>query len=224
MKKVVQSRAVGCEVAEKLSGLRPRRRVESGTRCESDLNLGLRLSPIVEATGCAMVELQGLDGVASPSVEEGQISGDLREPHSQVISSPSSLLPLEMPNLSCSLEPDGRLEEKGEGLFVSVQGPQLASPDVLFSPVMPVEMPIVSLTEKGEDCGCTLQGSPTHHVPVALPDGRTAEFQNGHGVNVLRTVRQVGDFNKVVPLMAGAGLGKVQSAGASGDPECPLAQ
>ncbi|GAB2278836.1 hypothetical protein Dimus_013510 [Dionaea muscipula] len=68
-------------------------------------------------------------GAAIPLVVAGQIIGDLPESTSQVISSLSSVMPLEEPNLSSCCLPAVSLEETGEVLVCSLQGISVAVSD-----------------------------------------------------------------------------------------------
>ncbi|GAB2294958.1 hypothetical protein Dimus_029148 [Dionaea muscipula] len=120
MKKLHQSRVVGCELAEKLRCLRPRRGVDLAPRlsCDSDLDPGPHLSPIVEEMGLAAGELLDLGDDASLQVESGPTETDSP---SQVGSSAPSLLPLEIPVVMVCSEADAGLDEMGVGSVCSVQ-------------------------------------------------------------------------------------------------------
>ncbi|GAB2301793.1 hypothetical protein Dimus_035818 [Dionaea muscipula] len=126
MKKLHHSKAVGCQLAEKLSYLRPCRCVDLAPRlsCDSDLDLGLHLSPIVEEMGLAAGELLDKGDAARLMVESGPAATDLPDSPSQVGFSAASLLPLEKPVvpvvMMCS-ESDVGMDEKGEGMVCSVQ-------------------------------------------------------------------------------------------------------
>ncbi|GAB2270682.1 hypothetical protein Dimus_005554, partial [Dionaea muscipula] len=59
--KIHHSKAAGCDVAAKLSCLRPRSCVDSDPGCAVDLDLGLPLSLIVEEVGLVGGEFQKLE-------------------------------------------------------------------------------------------------------------------------------------------------------------------
>ncbi|GAB2286238.1 hypothetical protein Dimus_020659 [Dionaea muscipula] len=203
---------------ELLCGLRPQCRVDldHAPQRDSDLDLGLSLSPIVEETGLVAGEILELDGEVSSFVMDGQTSGDLLSSPSQVCSPNSSLLPLE-PIVPLTFESAVGLEEKGMGIVCSVQGSQVVDPAGLVSSVMPVEMATVALTEMGEGSVSSVQGYPPSHVPVTVPV-IVAEAQGGHQVQQVRAVGQGGDFQLGDSLLAGVGSDNIDTNAARGEP------
>ncbi|GAB2278819.1 hypothetical protein Dimus_013493 [Dionaea muscipula] len=110
-----------------------------------------------------------MDGDARTLVEAGQASFDLSESPYQVDSSPSSLLPLEVPIMSSCFESAAGMEEKGEDVDCSVQGSLVVVQTGLFaedSGVSIVQLlvneggfaPLTELDEDSLDDECGVMG------------------------------------------------------------------
>ncbi|GAB2299463.1 hypothetical protein Dimus_033531, partial [Dionaea muscipula] len=180
MKKVNLAKTVGCDVAEKLSRLRPRRCVDLGPRCAAELDLGLPLSPIEEEVGLTV----GVNQSMEMTIMEGM---------------GFNVGVVQKPEMSLSA---GELQSL-DGIARSMEEPGQVSSAFPESSV---------------------QGSSLSHVPVAVPQGLSAEVLGGQCVQLQRSDAQDGDLKNGIPLLAGAGMGKIQTETVHGVPGVPLAQ
>ncbi|GAB2283641.1 hypothetical protein Dimus_018144 [Dionaea muscipula] len=117
MKKINLSKAVDCDIAEKLGCLRHRRCAVPAPRCDSELDLGLSL--IVEEMGLNAGEFMDPGGevpLTAEGVEAGLAVDGLSAPPLQVGSPPPPLLPVELSDGLLNRGYDLRLNLKGEGV------------------------------------------------------------------------------------------------------------